>query len=101
MKKKLAQHGKRIQCIGDNCEVMVLKGQGECRDCRRARIRAGKKRTAKLRKGDSFLAKVIRAWESAKQKFDRVKNIRWNRPKLIIRGLYIKERRRAFEVEKQ
>lgn len=51
---------------------------------------------AKLRKGDSLLARVIRAWESAKQKFDRVKNIRWIRPKRTVRGLYIKERRRAF-----
>ena len=97
MKKQLKKHGNRVQCIGDGCEVMVLDGQGECRDCRRARIRAGKKHMAKMRKGDSLLAKVIRFFESAKQKFDRVKSIRWNRPKKTVRGLYIKEPRRAFK----
>ena len=96
MSKKLIKHGNRVQCIGDGCEVMVLNGQGECRDCRRARIRAGKKRMAKNRKGNSLFAKVLRAFETAKRQFDRVKNIRWARPKRTIRGLYIKERRRAF-----
>lgn len=70
---------------------MVLKGQGECRDCRRARVRAGLKRTAKMRKGNSLLAKALRAFESAKRQFDRVKNIRWNRSKRVIRGLYIRQ----------
>ena len=87
--------GNRVSCIG-NCGTLVLKGQGECRDCRRARVRAGKKRVAKMQRGDSLLAKAIRAWESAKDKFNRSKLIRWARPKQTVRGLHIPEPRRPF-----
>ncbi len=89
------EHGNRVQCIGDGCEVMVLKGQGECRDCRRARVRAGKKRIAKTLKGNSLYAKIVRLLESAKKQYHRVKNIRWNRPKnwQTVQKLHIPQRR--------
>lgn len=90
---KLKRHGNRIECVS-GCGTMVLDGQGECRDCRRSRIRAGKKRVAKMLKGNSLMAKIIRAWEGAKKQFDRVKNIRWNLPKnwRTVQRLHIPQR---------
>lgn len=39
----------RVPCVGE-CGRMVLKPLGECRNCRRARRLAGKRRLAKLKK---------------------------------------------------
>lgn len=38
----------RVDCLG-MCGTKVLRGQGECRNCKRARIRAGQKRLRKAR----------------------------------------------------
>lgn len=34
----------RVPCSGEGCQAMVLRDQGECRNCRRARVHAGLKR---------------------------------------------------------
>ncbi len=62
---------KRELCVG-NCGRMVLKGQGECRKCRRARVLAGKRRVAKAG-GVAKKSFFVPLFETAKQKFDRVK----------------------------
>ena len=43
-------HGKRVQCSG-RCKRMVTKEMGECRKCRRARIRVGLKFIKRSKKG--------------------------------------------------
>lgn len=35
-------HGKRVACIG-NCGALVTHAMGECRKCRKARLRNGLK----------------------------------------------------------
>lgn len=47
---------------------MVLSELGECRKCRRTRVRAGKKHMAKMLKGDSLEAR-FRRLEKREQKF--------------------------------
>jgi hypothetical protein len=37
---------RRVPCLGP-CGTMVSRGQGECRQCRRTRIRVGLKRLKK------------------------------------------------------
>ena len=90
---------KRIECAG-GCGTMVLSELGECRKCRRARVRVGKKHMAKMLKGDSLEARnrrlVKRVTETAKQKFQRLKSVRWARPKRTIRGLYIPDGRAHY-----
>ena len=90
---------KRIECAG-GCGTMVLAELGECRKCRRARVLAGKRHMAKMLKGDSLEARfrrlVKRVTETAKQKFQRLKSVRWARPKRTIRGLYIPDGRAHY-----
>ena len=37
----------RVPCVGSFCDAMILKGQGECRKCRRSRLHDGLKRIKK------------------------------------------------------
>lgn len=83
--------GKRVQCSG-NCGTYVLPEKGECRKCKRMRKHAGLKHISKSMKGNTFNAKVHRAWESMKSKFARVKSIQWNRPKRFVRGLTFRDK---------
>ena len=79
---------------------MVLAELGECRKCRRARVLAGKRHMAKMLKGDSLEASlrrlVKRTTETAKQKFQRLKSVRWECPKRTIRGMYIPDGRAHY-----
>lgn len=47
----------RVPCIG-RCGKLVIGPLGECRTCRRARTRAGKRVLAKLAKGSVGYAKA-------------------------------------------
>ena len=42
----------RVPCAG-GCGNLVIKSSGECRKCRKARVRGGKRILAKLAKGNS------------------------------------------------
>lgn len=79
----------RSACIW-GCGRMVLKSNGECRKCRRQRLKDGRKKTAKANLG---LVKITPPFETAKQKFDRVRGKVWNRPKL---GSIVREMMRPF-----
>lgn len=69
---------------------MVLKSNGECRKCRRQRLNDGRKKTAKA---NPALVKITPPFETAKQKFDRVRGKVWNRPKF---GSIVREMLRPF-----
>lgn len=79
----------RSACIW-GCGRMVLKSNGECRKCRRQRLKDGRKKTAKASLG---LVKITPPFETAKQKFDRVRGKVWNRPKF---GSIVREMMRPF-----
>lgn len=68
-KKNVTRSGNRELCLG-GCGTMVLIGKGECRDCRRKRLRKG----AKIVLNATPRVKVTPKYETAKQKFDRVRN---------------------------
>jgi len=42
----------RVPCVGNSCDVMVLRDQGECRKCKRLRLRAGLKRIKKAERAN-------------------------------------------------
>lgn len=79
----------RTACIW-GCGRMVLETNGECRKCRRQRLKDGRKKTAKANLG---LVKITPPFETAKQKFDRVRGKVWNRPKF---GSIVREMLRLF-----
>lgn len=60
---------KRTKCIW-GCGTEVLKANSECRKCRRSRVRIGLK---KVRKAEGKRKHSALKYETAKQKFDRVK----------------------------
>jgi len=56
---KPKKHGNRVSCAG-GCGTFVLIEQGECRDCRRKRRLAGKRRVRKIeREGRQRLYKAL------------------------------------------
>lgn len=76
---------KRVPCAF-GCGTMVLPEKGECRNCRRKRLLKGRRQIlASMPNGK----KITPPFETAKQKFDRVRGKVWNRPKLssIVREM--------------